>query len=236
MLPSQLATPTRLTTRGVQSPSGAPASYGPSSPQTQCYRKMTGHKVQMSCRQQCLRVQHVRPRHRVQWMVQGAYRGTSSTAKSSRRRRRRNPSTACNRSPVQPDTPGGVQLGQGPRHDPPPCFAQHPGLPAIPSLPLPLIFNGSIGPNFICTALPSNMGTLGLPTQAPTFEYTSGLDKGLLSTLSYAGKTGGRAGHFCSPLVFWRGKALNSNDPFKIWILRVEDLTRTHLFQTHFGS
>ena len=37
ILPHALATPMRPTIGGEQTPSGAPASYGPPSPQTQCY-------------------------------------------------------------------------------------------------------------------------------------------------------------------------------------------------------
>ena len=43
ILPNQLVTTLRPTTGGKQTPSGAPASYGPSSPETQCYRLDTPH-------------------------------------------------------------------------------------------------------------------------------------------------------------------------------------------------
>ena len=53
-----------------------------------------------------------------------------------RQREKESPSTACNTSKVLIDTLGGAQLGSAAQ---PPCFGNPPGIPQVPSMPLPLL-------------------------------------------------------------------------------------------------
>ena len=173
------------TTRGEQTPSGVPVSYGPTSPPTQWYRLDTprpplpaqcqrgGSELQGEVRdllqeappvmwgvdeesqldndeidltQNAEELQSAAPsRSDPVFELNGWPKvqcRTSDVSVSTRTRKSLNSMQSEHRPP---NTPGEAQLGSGARQSPHTCFGQPPGLPEVPSRPLPPM--SSTGPS-----------------------------------------------------------------------------------------
>ena len=122
--------------------------------------------------QQCLlHTQHLQPRLRAEWMVQGAWGAIwyDQVANKKKVRRQHAIGAQFRMSAVR----------KGSKTKSPSLFwSTSWSTCSTFSATATYVINRSIRPIFDCTALPLDMGTLRLKAQVPTFEYTSRLTGG----------------------------------------------------------
>ena len=164
ILASELMTPVKPTTGGIQSLRGPPVQYGPS-PVTQ----QTSRQHDLPVPLQAARIS------------QPAEPTESSTSTSGRciggrlvrpsQREEESPSTACNSSTVSISIQGGVQLGsvaQPPSFGKPPGIVQEPSAPLPPPPPRALVSTSQIAETY-----PQGMETLRREAQDPIRSFNN---------------------------------------------------------------